>query len=1376
MITTISLIKSVFLTIDRFRWVACQLDYLCGFSSDFERRQALGQLPPTLHETYLRVLQRLTKFPTSTQSKIQMCFQFIAFCPKRLTTRQLREAISTPEILGAYLNDDIMVSEEDVSSMCGSLLKKSADGESFEFAHFSVREFLEHQSLAKAPDLEDYRISQSECYRLLAIQSLRYLQLSNFVLDPPDLQNVRKHTYIISGGKDDGYSFHQLAARYSLEMMPHADSQSIMHALMNSLFHPSKTSCLILFTTSLCFPLIEYCSGKGLIGGDIQMECHDLARRVVNADFHPIHLAAALNLPSVCEYLISTGSNFGTICSFGAPFELSVTSLLRLVLDGHDWTTFKASHQHLRGPIHSILSTGVQRKSTVEILERTSSETMASEQSLQLDDLCMSFPACIIAFVQNDFLVLQRLLARGMTLKDSIYTTVFRDLMRYSFKSIERDAEPLIGFLQYVGTLLEPESGWQLEIGREIWNTAVDLGLPFTRDPTLTDFRITLSKDALLSRTFATIKDHDLQGLQECLLDGRLDLLERYRSPWQPHDDHDVDILHLTLLHFAVLEDNTEATSYLAKAGCDPNIPSVRLHHRWLPIHDCCSTDVFEALVVCGAQATAVEAHTGHNLWHLYVAYPAPEIKFFNFLATRYPSETAEALLTKSKDGYTPLQLALVPRPSPVPREVTVDRVMALIGICQEVDGFWSSHDPLLGIAAEFGSEIIIRRLVEFGARSDTVGPGLETPLHRLSIESSSGTVQYLKELYPGALDMRFANRLPLQLYLERCCRYEHPVDDTVAQDLSSFGSLESIDGDGTMLWDHYCNSTPSRQQSYRNTKADYRFIWGWLLGNDSAIKVYESSTGRSGLPLLFSRFISLNWTQELDALISPHVLGRAIEASLHWESAKIDPSVLRFLQFLIRNQCYELVDVLLGHGVSVSEPVDHYSSIQIACQSPLAISICSAEEGKDMLQKMLDLANPMHLNDHGKDGLTILHRLATVREDAWQLHWLIETLLTKGVDIDKKEQFGRGATPIVHHITRRSLSCAEFLLQMGADPGIAEHLTPDAAMEASYHGFRTFLDRLLEPPNPQRQVVDWQRTININMVVQDGQKIILNNAKVVHLTAWGGHVECMAFFVDNNLIDDLEAASVLGWTVMHVSAMQGNPRMMEFLYSNGCKVMPQTVDRVTPLHLAVQRRKYDACRTLIRLGAQDVPDVTGMTPTMLASKDNDESMVRLLKGLLSSEAEVPRQLGSNLPHKAPTALLTTLSRSIQFGDIEECKRLFAVGCPINTSIKGSSPLTLALHHGQLDIAEWLLDNGADTAVRMCQDADEERCFNVIEICLGHPELCKLLPKLVDHCIHDGSGWPHLDNFSFSSAIRNENIEGLSTLLSILEQKTADIR
>lgn len=130
------------------------MDYLCGFSSDYDRREALGHLQPTLHETYLRLLERFNGLPASSQSKIQMCLNFIGLSPHSLTIDQLRNAISTPEDDGSSLNDDNKVSEEDIVFMCASLIKNSDGGRFFEFAHFSVREFLEHPSLASAPGLE----------------------------------------------------------------------------------------------------------------------------------------------------------------------------------------------------------------------------------------------------------------------------------------------------------------------------------------------------------------------------------------------------------------------------------------------------------------------------------------------------------------------------------------------------------------------------------------------------------------------------------------------------------------------------------------------------------------------------------------------------------------------------------------------------------------------------------------------------------------------------------------------------------------------------------------------------------------------------------------------------------------------------------------------------------------------------------------------------------------------------------------------------------------------------------------------------------------------------------------------------------------------
>lgn len=1349
--------------------MACQLDYLCGFSSDFERRKALGQLPPTLHETYLRVLQRLSRLPTSTQSKIQMCFQFIAFCPDRLTTGQLREAISTPEVLGSHLNEDNMVSEDEIAEKCGSLLKKSADDTSFEFAHFSVREFLEHQSLVETPGLESYRISQSECHRLLAAQSLRYLQLSNFVFDAPDLESLLMH--INMSFDNNNYSFYLWAVENSLGLMARVGSAPILHSLIISLFHPSKTSCLVLFAIGVCNQLVEHCAAKGLISGDVQTWHRQYAEKLISADCQPIHLAAALNLPSVCDYLISTGSDCSARSSFGTPFELSVASILRLVLDGFDWTSFGALHHHLRDPIQRLLGTGTQRNSTVEIFERTSPVKETPDQFLHSEDTSMLFPVCIIAFTQNDFRVLQRLFSRGMMLKDSAYIAMIRELMDQSVESIEQDEQPLLEFLQYIGTLLEPASGWQLEVGRVIWNIAVDLGLPFTRDPSVTDSRISLSSDALVSRAFAAIANHDTEALQECLADGRLVLSERHRDPREPHDEDDPE--HLTLLHFAVSENNLQATEVLAQAGCNPNIPSIQLDRRWLPIHDCPSIDIFEELSAHGARATDVETYTGMNIWHLYGQTSLPDLELFDSLARRYPSETAEALLTKSKVGHTPLQGLLLSRDSSTLPEDYMDRVMALIQICQGIANFWSKHFPLFGAAAAFGSEKVIRRLIDVGAGIETIGPGFETPLHRLSVNSSSASVQCLKKVFPEAMHIRFEGQIPLQTYLEKCLHGNNPIDDSVAQQLWTAESLESIDGRGTSLWEYYCNFN-TKNPSILNQTA-YAMLWAWLLGKSSAMQVYEKGSGKNGLMLIISRLISLEQIGDLTSAIPSHTLKHAMDATHCWETTKSHSNMLRFLQFAIKKRAYSLVSILIARGVSVHDQVDGYSSMQIAFQSPLVVSLSSDEDGKAILLGMLDYSTTDHLNGYDRDGLTILHSLATSDLDGGQgLQWLIETLVHRGADVNKFGAFQNNCTPMVYHIEKGSVFCATYLLEIGADPGLAGEHCVDAAMQACWWGSINFLRKLLDHSKQTGMLIDWGRKAWLRLRFKDGFVIEMSGANApqcAFAAKSAESLEILQFYVDNGLIDDLEYTSDNGWTVMHFAAFHGHAPIIEYLVSRGCGMMPETDQKCTPLHLSVRQGHYEATKILIRLGAKDVADDDGMTPTMYASRRKSTSIIQLLGEFPTPETSLARGFERDaLPRNRSKALINALNKAIISDDIKECKRLYSLNCPLNVSIKDWSPLLLALDKGHLDIAEWLVDNGALTTTRTGHGT------NAVDICLNRPELCKLLPKLVDQCVHDGSGWPLLGSSGVWSTIRSGNAEGLSTLFKLLKDRAGDIR
>lgn len=772
-----------------------------------------------------------------------------------------------------------MVSEENIEVMCGSVFRKTDNGVFFELAHVSVREFLEHESLAVIPGLKRYQISREKSNEMLASQSLRFIQLSNFDVELPNqesLVNAAQNTLDTYGRVYIG--FHRMAAGLSLRLSREVQVDSTSARLVKSLFHPRKSSCLLMFASSLCFDLIHYFVSFGLIQRSAEISQSELAKKFLRVEFQPTHLAAALNLPEVCQHLIDAGSNLEADSPLATLLELSVISFLRLILDDGDTQLVEKHHRHLHSPIRTLLGSNHQHNATFKIFEQTELQQLALDSTGRPGDTRLVAHALIIAFAENNFWILQKLLDRGMTLEDAIYTRIFPNLMSQSLPGIRNNEQPLLSFLQDIGSKLEAESGWPLEIGRLIWRTAIELELAVTKDPTVTDLRISLSKDALVSRAFATIKGCDMKGLRECTADGRLDLSERHRAPLGPQEENDT--LHLTLLHFAVLEDNLQATAYLAQAGCNPKTPSVQIGTltRFLPIHECLSIDVFEVLLVHGALATDIEVHTGKNIWHMFNATePDTEteffrpIEFFESVARRLPVETAEALLTKSKDRRAPLQLLLVSTYPDIPREDLVERVMALIEICQGVVDFWSRYEPIFAAAAVFGSERVIRRLIEVGAGVETVSLGRETPLHRISTKSTSASVGCLKQIIPEAVHIRFEGQLPIQAYLERCVFGQHLIDDTVARQLWTPESLKSIDGKGTTLWEYYCdlNTTGKGILNQSSTAT----LWAWLLSSDSAMQVYEHGSSKSGLVLFLSRLIRLDEIGDLTSSIPTTVL-----------------------------------------------------------------------------------------------------------------------------------------------------------------------------------------------------------------------------------------------------------------------------------------------------------------------------------------------------------------------------------------------------------------------------------------------------------------------------------------------------------------------
>ena len=125
----------------RFRWVACQLDYLCELPNDYARICALKELPPSLFKTYERILERIMIRSEDVQRIVKRTLRWTLGAIKMLEIPQLIEAIAI-EDGESCLNECAMGEEEEIFRHCSSLVRKAADTNSVELAHFTVEEFL----------------------------------------------------------------------------------------------------------------------------------------------------------------------------------------------------------------------------------------------------------------------------------------------------------------------------------------------------------------------------------------------------------------------------------------------------------------------------------------------------------------------------------------------------------------------------------------------------------------------------------------------------------------------------------------------------------------------------------------------------------------------------------------------------------------------------------------------------------------------------------------------------------------------------------------------------------------------------------------------------------------------------------------------------------------------------------------------------------------------------------------------------------------------------------------------------------------------------------------------------------------------------------
>ena len=280
------------------------MDYLCELPTDSARRKALNSLPPTLDATYARILRRVNESNHDVQIMVQRSLRWIAHAQWALDVAELCEAISVNPG-DTLLDREGIPAVEEILRCCSSLIRRSMSGSGLEFAHFTVKEYLQKLDEVADNEFGAYHIQELPCQIELAEVCLTYLNLDDF--GQVDVTDEEARTRRMRD-----YALRSYAVRVWRQ---HAEADMLnerIFPLIQQLFCPSKSSNLITWAQ-------DY--------GDFEASFDDFSFDAVNlclATTGPLHYAAILAIPELCTWLLHEGCEVNQRSLCGTPLQCTI--------------------------------------------------------------------------------------------------------------------------------------------------------------------------------------------------------------------------------------------------------------------------------------------------------------------------------------------------------------------------------------------------------------------------------------------------------------------------------------------------------------------------------------------------------------------------------------------------------------------------------------------------------------------------------------------------------------------------------------------------------------------------------------------------------------------------------------------------------------------------------------------------------------------------------------------------------------------------------------------------------------------------------------------------------------------------------------------